>query len=49
MVKRYYEECMNAKIQKPFDCQRQMDVGSSRSPESLPMKKREEGLKSPER
>jgi len=45
LVKRYYEECMNAKTLKPFDCRRQIDVGSSRSPRKLPNEKREEGLK----
>ena len=39
LVKRYYEECMNAKTLKPFDCQRQIDVGSSRSPRKPPNEK----------
>jgi putative transposase len=45
LVKRYYEECMNTKTLKPFDCQRQIDVGNPRSPKSLPMRRGRKGLK----
>ena len=50
LTRRYYEECMDAKTPKTsFDHRRRIDVGSRVPPESLPMKKREEGLFSPER
>jgi putative transposase len=46
LTKRYYEECMNMKNPKTsFDCQRQIDVGSSSSPRKPPNERREEGLK----
>jgi len=46
LVKRYYEECMDAKLPKTsFDRRRQIDVGSPRSPRKPPNEKREEGLK----
>jgi putative transposase len=45
LTRRYYEKYMDAKTLKPFDCQRQIDVGSPRSPRKPPNEKREEGLK----
>jgi putative transposase len=46
LVKRYYEECMDAKLPKTsFNGRRQIDVGSPRSPRKPPNEKREEGLK----
>jgi len=40
LVKRYYEECMNMKNPKTsFDCRRQIDVGSPRSPRKPPNEK----------
>jgi len=40
LTKRYYEECMDAKLPKTsFDIQRQIDVGSSRSPRKPPNEK----------
>jgi putative transposase len=46
LTRRYYEECMDAKTPKTsFDHRRRIDVGSRVPPESLPMKKREEGQK----
>jgi putative transposase len=46
LTKRYYEEHANTENPKTsFDCQRQIDVGSPRSPRKPPDEKREEGLK----
>ncbi|MCL7394308.1 MAG: RNA-guided endonuclease TnpB family protein [Thaumarchaeota archaeon] len=46
LVKRYYEECMDAKLPKTsFNGRRQIDVGSPRSPRKPPNEKREEGQK----
>jgi hypothetical protein len=40
LVKRHYEEYMNTeKPLKPFDCRRQIDVGSPRSPRKPPNEK----------
>jgi IS605 OrfB family transposase len=50
LTRRYYEECMNAKTTKTsFDIQRQIDVGSPRSPRKPSNEVRREGLKGPER
>jgi len=45
LTRRYYEECMNRKTLRSFDCRRRIDVGSPRSPRKPPNEKREEGLK----
>jgi putative transposase len=50
LTRRYYEECMDAKLPKTsFDGRCQIDVGSPRSPRKPPNEVREEGSKSPER
>jgi putative transposase len=50
LTKRYYEECMDAKLPKTsFDRRRQIDVGSPRSPRKPPNEKEGGRAKSPER